>query len=514
MAEVTEADMPETNFDQPAQPVYLEIKDTPPPDQGENYPTQAESKPEPEAQPQAPQDPVADQQPTTHEPETKDDTSSSQTDHVETLTPAETNTNLIQDISNLNQQGAEVGTPSEQEQVFPTAQTKMVLPTLSRDVELVEEQAQPMLVAMDKQPAAVTPGTMQQNMLNLSNKTAQIKQEDYLGQQREDEQLNNIDLHAVNQEIDLLNKYYPGLGQVIAQPIQQMLPVTSPVNTGSQAVNSSQHKIEQLNQGNQDVLPEVELPINQQQSVLNAQTSILGHPIRREHGTNIYADRQRREYIYPTGWALGQTSEGEETSGKGPGTINGKKSARIDRGGRSYGSSQITEANMPDYLKHSRFRDEFKGMKVNSKEFNETWIRLGKEKPEEFRQDQHDYIQRTHYESLISNLRRKGIDIADRGPAIKDMLWSTAVQYGSNSDVIENALQNKNLNQVSNEEIITAVQEYKKNNVDRLFRRLLQNIRDKKEREEYRQSLINRASREKSKLLKLEKQSKPDWINK
>jgi vgrG protein len=293
-----------------------------------------------------------------------------------------------------------------------------------------------------------------------------------------------------------------------------MLPVTSPVNTGSQAVNSSQHKIEQLNQGNQDVLPEVELPINQQQSVLNAQTSILGHPIRREHGTNIYADRQRREYIYPTGWALGQTSEGEETSGKGPGTINGKKSARIDRGGRSYGSSQITEANMPDYLKHSRFRDEFKGMKVNSKEFNETWIRLGKEKPEEFRQDQHDYIQRTHYESLISNLRRKGIDIADRGPAIKDMLWSTAVQYGSNSDVIENALQNKNLNQVSNEEIITAVQEYKKNNVDRLFRRLLQNIRDKKEREEYRQSLINRASREKSKLLKLEKQSKPDWINK
>lgn len=54
----------------------------------------------------------------------------------------------------------------------------------------------------------------------------------------------------------------------------------------------------------------------------------------------------------------------------------------------------------------------------------------------------------------------------------------------------------------------------KKNNVDRLFRRLLQNIRDKKEREEYRQSLINRASREKSKLLKLEKQSKPDWINK
>ena len=52
MAEVTEADMPESNFDQPAQPIHLEIKETPPPDQGENYPAQAESKPEP--QPETP----------------------------------------------------------------------------------------------------------------------------------------------------------------------------------------------------------------------------------------------------------------------------------------------------------------------------------------------------------------------------------------------------------------------------------------------------------------------------
>ena len=76
-AEVTEADMPETNFDQPAQPVYLETKDTPPPDQGENYPAQAESKPEPESQPETPQEPGTDQPPATHEPEVKDDTSTS-----------------------------------------------------------------------------------------------------------------------------------------------------------------------------------------------------------------------------------------------------------------------------------------------------------------------------------------------------------------------------------------------------------------------------------------------------
>ena len=55
---------------------------------------------------------------------------------------------------------------------------------------------------------------MQQNMLNSNNQITQPEQVDGL-QQREEEQLTNIDLHAVNQGIDLLNKYYPGLGQVV-----------------------------------------------------------------------------------------------------------------------------------------------------------------------------------------------------------------------------------------------------------------------------------------------------------
>ena len=137
MADVTGTDTPEANFDQPAQPVYLETKDTPSPEQGENYPTQAESKPEP--QPETPQEPGTDQPPATHEPEAKDDTSSPQTDHVETLTPVEVNTNLIQGVNGPDGHRAEVSAPSDEEQVYATAQTKMVLPTLSRDTDLAEE---------------------------------------------------------------------------------------------------------------------------------------------------------------------------------------------------------------------------------------------------------------------------------------------------------------------------------------------------------------------------------------
>ena len=84
-----------------------------------------------------------------------------------------------------------------------------------------------MLVAMAEQPVLVTPGTMQQNLLNPHNQIVQTEQEDGL-QQKQEQQLTNIDLHAVNQGIDLLNKYYPGLGQVTFQPLQQLLP-TNPL---------------------------------------------------------------------------------------------------------------------------------------------------------------------------------------------------------------------------------------------------------------------------------------------
>ena len=59
------------------------------------------------------------------------------------------------------------------------------------------------------------------------NPAQPVEQRNYL-QQKQEQQLTNIDLHAVNQGIDLLNKYYPGLGQVTFQPVQQLLP-TNPL---------------------------------------------------------------------------------------------------------------------------------------------------------------------------------------------------------------------------------------------------------------------------------------------
>ena len=101
----------------------------------------------------------------------------------------------------------------------------MVLPTLSKDVDLAEEaQAGPTLVAMTQQPTdATTPGTMQQDMINSNNQTTQPEQKDGL-EQKQEQQLTNIDPQAISRGINLLNKYYPGLGQVTFQPVLQLFP--------------------------------------------------------------------------------------------------------------------------------------------------------------------------------------------------------------------------------------------------------------------------------------------------
>jgi len=46
---------------------------------------------------------------------------------------------------------------------------KNALSALSRNTDPVETPAGPMLVAMAEQPVLVTPGTMQQNLLNPHN---------------------------------------------------------------------------------------------------------------------------------------------------------------------------------------------------------------------------------------------------------------------------------------------------------------------------------------------------------
>ncbi|WDS36637.1 peptidoglycan-binding domain-containing protein [Pseudoxanthomonas sp.] len=214
-------------------------------------------------------------------------------------------------------------------------------------------------------------------------------------------------------------------------------------------------------------------------------------------------------------WELGQTSKHYETGGRGASTVS---SGIDDPGGVSYGSYQMTSqvktkegkiivgGTVASFVKDSKHADDFAGLKPGSAEFSAKWKDLARTDGS-FAQEQHDYIKRTHYDKLVDRLQGKGLDLSDRGPAVQDALWSTAVQYGPGSDkkpggsgVFLKGLEAKfgkdyDLSKLSDKDIVGAVQDYKADHVKGLFPRV--------EKQKTLDSLENRARNEKADLFKL-----------
>ncbi|MBN6113110.1 peptidoglycan-binding domain-containing protein [Xanthomonas bonasiae] len=219
-------------------------------------------------------------------------------------------------------------------------------------------------------------------------------------------------------------------------------------------------------------------------------------------------------------WELGQTSKHYETGGRGASTVS---SGIDDPGGVSYGSYQMTSqvktkegtvivgGTVAAFVKDSKYADDFAGLKPGSADFSAKWKELARA-DDSFAQEQHDYIKRTHYDKLVDRLKDKGLDLSDRGPAVQDALWSTAVQYGPGSDkkpggsgVFLKGMEEKfgkdyDLSKLSDKDIVGAVQDYKADHVKGLFPRV--------EKQKTLDSLQNRAENEKADLLKLADQDK------
>ena len=166
-------------------------------------------------------------------------------------------------------------------------------------------------------------------------------------------------------------------------------------------------------------------------------------------------------------WQLGQTSHLFESGGGGPGTVS---TGVGDRGGVSYGTYQMSSSVgvVGEYLKASAYRDNFKDMEINSPEFIAEWKRLAAEGPG-FGVDQHDFIQNKYYEPTRKSLLRNELDLDARGEAVKDMVWSTAVQYGPGATVgklMDRGLQEAygqdyRIDELSDSQVVRAVQESK-----------------------------------------------------
>ena len=73
------------------------------------------------------------------------------------------------------------------------------------------------------------------------------KQNNYL-QHHQKQQLANINVQAVSWGINLLNRYYPGLGQVIFQPVRQLLATTPIAAAQIQHLNQNQTVLSKFQQ--------------------------------------------------------------------------------------------------------------------------------------------------------------------------------------------------------------------------------------------------------------------------
>lgn len=158
---------------------------------------------------------------------------------------------------------------------------------------------------------------------------------------------------------------------------------------------------------------------------------------------------------------LGTLSEKYESGGRGPATVS---TGEGDPGGVSYGTYQLaSKIGRADQFVKKHYPEEFKGLKGGSDEFTKRWKELAAKDAEGLRKNEHQFIKETHYDPQVGKLTKEiKLDVTTRSAAFRDVVWSTAVQHGPNTDVIVVAVkrlrsEDKKLDDVTDEALIKAV---------------------------------------------------------
>lgn len=192
-----------------------------------------------------------------------------------------------------------------------------------------------------------------------------------------------------------------------------------------------------------------------------------------------------------------------ENAREDPGLVS---PGRGDHGGRSYGLYQLS-SRRPDggglspverFIDASGYGPFFQGMEVNSERFRNQWRDLAGADPS-FVQAQHEYMRSEYYHPAAQALERSGLALEGRGEGLREVVFSTAVQYGG-IGVIRRALRGRDPSTMSDEELIVAIQDDKLANVDRDFRSSNAEIRD---------GVRERIPREREQALRMTREGRP-----
>src|SRR5574343_1117875 len=164
---------------------------------------------------------------------------------------------------------------------------------------------------------------------------------------------------------------------------------------------------------------------------------------------------------------LGDVTKQFESGNRGTSAIS---SGYGDPGGVSYGTYQLSSSKgtLGDFLNSP----EGKGYKnellssgpVNSEGFKGKWLELAKD--DNFKQAEHDYIKRTHYDPAILKAKKLGFKTEDKG--IQEAVWSASVQHGGVEKVLEGAARQKGFQNMSAQDQLAATSQARKNYVNSL----------------------------------------------
>jgi hypothetical protein len=156
-------------------------------------------------------------------------------------------------------------------------------------------------------------------------------------------------------------------------------------------------------------------------------------------------------------------SRAQESGRGGPSTIAHTPG---DRGGPSHGSYQLaTNFGAPQRFLATyggKWADRFKGQEPGSLAFDQTWQAVAQEDPEGFERAQRAFISHDYFNVQADMVRRHtGLDLSGRSRALKNAVFSTAVQHGPNSALISSvvlALEKANPGQrLTDQQIIDAI---------------------------------------------------------
>lgn len=138
---------------------------------------------------------------------------------------------------------------------------------------------------------------------------------------------------------------------------------------------------------------------------------------------------------------LGALSERYESGGNGPGTVS---TGRGDPGGVSYGLYQLASrtGTAGAFVKaEGSAWPELAKYAPGTRQFSNVWQGIADRQPDAFTRAQHAFIKRTHYDPAVAKVRKAtGVDLDKRHAAVRDAVWSVAVQHGGAAKILIEAL--------------------------------------------------------------------------